>query len=505
MKNKIVLWGKNEKEEKILLAIELMDKENMVRIHQFPAATVSEEFNKQLMSKWKNGEELAFPNEVVTIDRPLSVTDDLLPENILVDRTDVVSRAKAEWHFVVLSSKLYELYSSELADIKEKVEKMDEYRASVWEEMKGFWTKVQQQVYDKNLFREHANNLRKGSDEVFDSLKAMRKNLDQKFKAESKKHYESIASQLEEINAKMEGGKSLQPLFEELKKLQSGFSKMKFTRDDRNKLWNRIDKAFKVLKEKKYGKSGQPSATSALARVKNRYDGLLKAIDRMKGSIEKDLRDKNGQSRQAGRAMGQLEAQLREARVGMIDERIKSKQVKLKDMIATKTELEKRMAKEEARAKREAERAELDAKKQEKKEEIKQKIAEEAKTVVDPAEAEKLKKAAEQIAESKKKPAKAAPATITETPTETPAAAAIENEVKTETTAEEKATVEDPKAAKEEDSIMDKIEDAMEEIGEALEEVVEVLKDKAEDVIEVVKEVAKDAKEKVESAINEEE
>ncbi len=511
MKNKIVLWGKNEQEEKILLAIELIDKENMVKIHQFPAAVVTEEFNKQLMTSWKNGEEVPFPAEVVTLDRPLSVTDDLLPETILVDRTDVISRAKAEWHFVVLSSKLYELYSSELADIKEKVTKMDEYKSSVWEEMKGFWTKVQQQVYDKNLFREHANNLRKGSDEVFESLKSMRKSLDNEFKAESKKHYENFLGQLDEIKTKIESGKSLQPLFEELKKMQSTFKNIKFTRDDRNKLWNKIDAAFKILKEKKYGKSGEPSASNALGRLKNRYEGLMKAIDRMKGSIEKDLRDKNGQSQQAGRAMGQLEAQLREARVGMINERINSKQVKLKDMIATKAELEKRMAKEEARAKKQAERAEMDAKKQEKKEEIKQKIAKESKSAVDPAEAEKLKKAAEQIAESKKNKNVIPPIVAAVTESEVnPAAEAIspEPQVQEEEPAvvEEPATNEEPKVETDgEDSIMDKIEDAIEDIGEVIEDVVDALKDKAEEVIEVVKEAAKEAKDNIDLAMNEEE
>ena len=146
MKNKIVLWGKNETEEKILVAIELLEKENQVRIHEFPASAVSEDFYNTLMGDWKKGAEVAFPAEVKTTEKPLSVTDELLPETIRVDRTDVISRAKAEWHFVVLSSKLYELYSSELVDIKEKVDAMQDYSSAVWEEMKGFWSKVQQQV-----------------------------------------------------------------------------------------------------------------------------------------------------------------------------------------------------------------------------------------------------------------------------------------------------------------------------------------------------------------------
>ncbi len=457
MKDKIVLWGKNEKDEKILVALELLDKENKVRIHEFPEASTSEEFYKKMMGDWKNGVEVEFPAEVQTTDRPLSVTDDLLPETIRVDRTDVVSRAKAEWHFIVLSSKLYELYSSELADIKEKVGKMDQYSSAVWEEMKGFWSKVQQQVYDKNLFREHANVLRKSSDEVFDQLKSMRKSLDVQFKSESKKQLQFFNEQVSEIKGKIDSGKSLQPLFEELKKLQSNFRNVKFTRDDRNKVWDAIDAAFKSLKEKKYGKSGAPSPSNALARTKSRYEGLLKAIDRMKSSIERDLRDKNGQSNRAGRAMGQLEAQLREARMAMIDERIQSKQVKLKDMLKTKDELEKRMAKEEARAKKQAERAENEAKKQAKKEEIKQKIAEETQVNIAPEEAEKLKKAAEEIAESKKKKAVPPP---------------IEPSIETEEKAPE--------------TIQEKIEDVIENVVDIVSDAVDQLKDSAVEVVSAV-------------------
>ncbi len=498
MKDKIVLWGQNEKDEKILVAIELIEKENMVKIHQFPAAAVTEEFHKTLMGDWKKGVEVPFPEEVVTLDRPLSVTDGLLPESIRVDRTDLISRAKAEWHFVVLSSKLYELYSSELSDIKEKVDNMQEYSGAVWEEMKGFWSKVQQQVYDKNLFREHANTLRKGSDEVFNSLKSMRKTLDNQFKTESKKSVEFFKEHLTEINSKIDGGKSLQPLFEELKKLQGKFKDMKFTRDDRNKVWNNIDVAFKKLKEKKYGKAGAPSASDAVSRLKNRYDGLMKAIDRMKNSIDRDLRDKNGQNNRGERAMGQLEAQLMQARVAMIDERISSKQVKMKDMLSTKAELEKRITKEEARAKKQAEKAEMEKAKKAKKEEIKQKIAEESKVEIDPAEAEKLKKAAEEIAASKKPKAKKVtpPPVVVETKATKEAIVAAPQsltEEKVETVVEE-AVAEEPKEtpaaeateAPAEETVMDKIEDVIEDVKEIIGEVVESITEKATEAVAAV-------------------
>lgn len=402
MKSKIVVWGHNAADEKILVAIELLEKENTVKIHSFVEQVVSEEFYNSLRNDWKNGKDVEFVAEHKTIERTLSVTEDLLPEDIKVERTDLINRAKAEWHFIVLSSKLYELYSSELSDIKDKVEQVEEFSSSIWEEMKGFWNKVQEQVREKNLFREHANDLRQTTNSLFDQLKVKRKAMDAKFREESKKQYSSFMEQLNDLSERVESGKSLNPIFDELKRIQSNFSKIKFAQDDRSKIWSKLDGLFKVVKEKKYGNQGGGQASNnALERLGNRYQGLLKAIERMENSINRDKKDKNNQNYHADRAPGQLEAQLRQAKIMMIDERIQSKETKLKDMYATKAELEKRMEKEKVRQQKQAEKAELEAKKAEKKQEIIQKIAENQPSV-NPEEAEKLEAAALAIKAGKK-------------------------------------------------------------------------------------------------------
>lgn len=518
MKNKIVIWAKDEKDQKYLLAIQLNEKENQIDIYKFPETIVTEDFYKQLMNQWKSNEDVPFIDGYETITRPLSMTDDLLPENLLVDRPDIITRAKAEWHFVVLSSKLYELYHSELADIKEKVDRLDNYSAPIWEEMKGFWSKVQGQVREKNLFREHANELRNSTNELFDKLKAMRKELDAKFREESKVHVTSFNEALENIKTKIEGGKSLQPLFEELKKLQSKFSSTKFSKEDRSKLWNKIDAAFKELKEKKYGKAGSTgSSNNALSRLESRYQGLIQAIGRMKNSIDRDLRDKNNQSNQAERAGGQLEAQLRQARIMMIDERISSKQVKMKDMLKTKEDLERKIAKEKEREERRKEQAEIKAKTEEKKAEIKAKIASEVKSNITPEESAKLEAAAAAIKEAKSKPKKkekkdvpmitsaivnvkdvaaemveegkvpvhedeALPeekvhelnTKVEDNVQEAKVEEATQEENVQETVQEEE--VEDPKTEEKEETLADKVEDVVEDVTEMMEDVIDNVK-----------------------------
>ena len=45
MRRKVVLWGSNEKGGKILVALELLEKENVVDIYTFPESVATEALN----------------------------------------------------------------------------------------------------------------------------------------------------------------------------------------------------------------------------------------------------------------------------------------------------------------------------------------------------------------------------------------------------------------------------------------------------------------------------
>ena len=133
MKTKMVIWGSNDKDEKILLALELLNDENKVKIYSFEASTVTEVFYNQMMNLWRNGGPVTFPENHTVIDRELSMSEGLLPDDIRVERTDLINRAKTEWHFVVLSAKLREAYNNEISQFKDKIEELSSFDDSVWD------------------------------------------------------------------------------------------------------------------------------------------------------------------------------------------------------------------------------------------------------------------------------------------------------------------------------------------------------------------------------------
>ncbi len=357
MKSKIVLWGSNAQDEKILIAVALRAQDSKVEIRTYPEATATEEFYQQMMKEWRDGEGFELPEPLTHFERELSVSESILPDDLKPERADVVQRAQAEWHFLVLSEKLRVAYEAELAELKERVERVEAYDQSLWDTLKGFWDKLQNQSKERTLSKEHADVLRDNTNVLFARLKEFRSKMDQEFNKVSKDVRDGFMAAFQEIEKKLHEGGRLAPLFDELKRLQEKYKGSRLSREHGNQVWDRLNVTFKAVKDKRFGSKpggdtstgGATAGDSQVDRLGRRSDGLRDAIDRMERSIRRDRQELDFQHHKIDTTDGQLEAQIRKAKTIMIEERVRSKEEKLAEMKATQNDLDKRLESQKER------------------------------------------------------------------------------------------------------------------------------------------------------------
>jgi hypothetical protein len=465
MKTKVVLWGENASNEKILIALELLEKDSKVNIYTFPIEVATEEFYQKLSTDWRDGKPLEFPQHTI-IERPLSISESLLPDDIKVVKTELITRAQAEWQVVVLSSKLYELYKDEIDELKEKIDSLSEYDDKLWQDARTFWGKVQDKVQDQTLFREHSNILKERTNNLFDKLKQLKKAIQSEYEKESKEFASALMNEMAEVEDKLNKGLGLKPLFEQMKAIQDKYYQSKLSREDRKTVWDKLDATFKALKDKKPGGGGAAGAGGA-DKLQSRYAGLIETIKTMEKSIARDKQDYDFQMKKIEQTDGQLEMQIRQAKLKMLQERISSKDAKLQDMSKIRTELESKISKDEVKK---ANQEKTD----QAKDVVKQKIATDIEKSIEEREtmADLLENAASKIKDSKKgKKSDNLLGAIVETLSE---------------------TIED---------VVDTVKAVAEVVEDRIEEVTDQLEDKAEVVMDKVEAVMDQAEDKIDNTI----
>ncbi len=368
MRTRYVSWGKNKDDERVLMALSLDPEKNQINTFILPENVVTKDLENDLIQKWaKNKEDVTLP-EHSSVETFLNITNPLVGEGYFWERPEDETRLRMEWNVYVLSKQLLETYQEELKVIKEKVDGLTEYSSDIWEDLKQFWSKAQNQIRDRSLLREHSRDLRKETDKVFDQMKSLRSALKEQLRSESGTVKEKFKEQLQQIEEKIEKNLSHHPIFNDLKELQKRLKKENLIREDRNEIWKNIDTLFKRVKKNRPEVQKQ-GLEFHLARNEKRKEGLTKAMDRMEHSIKRDKRDlERLQKGGDNNSSHQLEAALREFREQSLQQKIESKSAKLEDMKKTMTMVDKNIISLREKVEIEKKKEEL---KKEKKEEIK--------------------------------------------------------------------------------------------------------------------------------------
>ena len=269
-----------------------------------------------------------------------------MPEGAEVEDKVRVASAEREWPFDVVSSLMRRQFQGELEELRDIINGLDEWDESLFERAKTAWNKVQTEVTNQALRYEHSLPLRAISDDMFATLKQLRRGENRRKQSESKSVKRDFLAEVAAAQTKLESKPDLRAFFNELRSLQDRVNKARMSREDKQTLWDRLDELFKATKSEMNASGTDVQVLSQKrAQLEHRLKGLQGAISRMRYSVDRDNKDMFYENRRAESAGNQLAEQLAKAKLIMIGDQAKSKAARLDDMLATEAQLKSKLEK----------------------------------------------------------------------------------------------------------------------------------------------------------------
>ena len=113
MNTRLVLWGKIGTDRKALIALYLEEAAAKIHIYAFPKDEVSKEIQDALFVEWKNGGDFSFPENAHHWEIDAN-SDSILPEEVKVERVDIVLQSQHKWGKKLMSSEINQLLTDEV-------------------------------------------------------------------------------------------------------------------------------------------------------------------------------------------------------------------------------------------------------------------------------------------------------------------------------------------------------------------------------------------------------
>jgi hypothetical protein len=374
MNTRLVLWGEIGTDRKALIAVHLDEETAKIHIHAFPKEDVTKEIQDAVFVEWKNGGEYTFPDNAIHWEIDAN-SDTILPEEVKVDRLDVVLQSQHKWGKKLMSSKINQLLTDEVKLLEEKASVVAEYDQSLWDKAKAQWEKIASYQKKNEISWEQTTVLKDKINAVFEALKAVKRinneNEDQANAVLVKNYYKRI----EDLQAKLIYNDQWKFIFEELKKIQTELKDAAIRWNHKRTIYNQVNAIFDDLRKYRM--------TEVVSKTQGRISQLTKILDGLKDSIARDNESYTMQvEKMQHYTRGKLSVEELKSRFGDILNRTKEKEAKaegIKQTIAQlKADIEKekkqQVEREQLKLKREQEEAakqqELEAKKLAKKEAV---------------------------------------------------------------------------------------------------------------------------------------
>lgn len=339
-KNRFATKALNQKDEPIIVALELNVNSMNIEVRYFPTSTMKEDEIEDFIKKFTTGEEQSFP-ETTTLENRSFTEESLLPDNIKIEgKSGAIRQLQNEWSYLLLNAKLFEQFNAQLEDIKIKAAELKGFSSELFDEAKEFWEKVLEYKKEREISQEKLSYFKEEINGVFDHLKKLKESLLKEKDAASEKIRAEFSEVLGSIDTRLEEqGVRFNTIMEELKVLQTRLRGEDIKRDIKNILFDDIQARYDKIKVKR---------EEVLGGVNNsRIDGLTQALERMQKSLNMDVKDMDFNTKKLDYVNNKLELQLREAKIKVLKDRIASKEEKIADIQKTLNKLTKKSAPKE--------------------------------------------------------------------------------------------------------------------------------------------------------------
>ena len=339
-KNRFATKALNQKDEPILVALELNVNNMNIEVRYFPTSTIKEDEIEDFIKKFGTGEELSFP-ESTTLENRSFTEESLLPNNIRIEgKSGAIRQLQNEWSYLLLNAKLFEQFNAQLEDIKIKAAELKGFSSELFDEAKEFWEKVLEYKKEREISQEKLAYFKEEINGVFDHLKKLKESLLKEKDAASEKIRTEFSEIFTSIDARLEEhGVRFNTIMEELKSLHTRLRGEDIKRDIKNILFDDIQARYDRVKVKREEVLGGAN--------NSRIDGLTQALDRTQKSLSMDVRDLDFNTKKLDSVDSKLELQLREAKIKVLKDRIASKEEKVADIQKNLNKLTKKSAPKE--------------------------------------------------------------------------------------------------------------------------------------------------------------